>query len=280
MICEGSEKVFKSEMSEECGRVRRMTCGAGGSRRGGGPGEDRRGRRGRGTHRPTDLNRCRLMRRAKIKSLRISVVIVVAFVVWWTPYYTMMIIFIFLNPDKHLSEDLQSGIFFFGMSNSLVNPLIYGAFHLWRPSGRRSSYRSTGCNRDGSTRRSTATNVSMLNRSASRSKGAALTLPNTASHAPRHREEETSLVSSPDGTIITQPSFHRKQRQPSHYTRNSHNQGQNNNVTAHEKDGKLILLTPKRGRNISACPPERLQDIRDKSPTEPSSGESTLAARA
>lgn len=30
-----------------------------------------------------------------------------------------------------LSEDLQSGIFFFGMSNSLINPLIYGAFQLW-----------------------------------------------------------------------------------------------------------------------------------------------------
>lgn len=27
-------------------------------------------------------------------------------------------------------DDLQSAIFFFGMSNSLVNPLIYGLFHL------------------------------------------------------------------------------------------------------------------------------------------------------
>lgn len=32
-----------------------------------------------------------------------------------------------------VSEDLRSGIFFFGMSNSLVNPIIYGVFHLWRP---------------------------------------------------------------------------------------------------------------------------------------------------
>ncbi|XP_011307240.1 gonadotropin-releasing hormone receptor isoform X2 [Fopius arisanus] len=78
-----------------------------------------------------DVNRRRLMHRAKSKSLRISIVIVAAFIIWWMPYYCMMIIFIFLNPDKHLSEDLQNGIFFFGMSNSLVNPLIYGAFHLW-----------------------------------------------------------------------------------------------------------------------------------------------------
>ena len=27
----------------------------------------------------------------------------------------------------------MQNIFFFGMSNALINPLIYGAFHLWRP---------------------------------------------------------------------------------------------------------------------------------------------------
>ncbi|XP_075221664.1 corazonin receptor [Lycorma delicatula] len=81
-----------------------------------------------------DPTRHRLIHRAKMKSFRISVVIVATFILWWTPYYSMMIIFIFLNPDKHLSEELQKAIFFFGMSNSLVNPIIYGAFHLWRPS--------------------------------------------------------------------------------------------------------------------------------------------------
>ncbi|XP_052752299.1 gonadotropin-releasing hormone receptor [Galleria mellonella] len=78
-----------------------------------------------------DMNRRRLIDRAKMKSLRMSVVIVAAFIIWWTPYYIMMIIFTFLNPDKDQSEELLSGIFFFGMSNSLVNPVIYGAFHLW-----------------------------------------------------------------------------------------------------------------------------------------------------
>ncbi|XP_072746472.1 corazonin receptor isoform X2 [Anoplolepis gracilipes] len=51
--------------------------------------------------RNSDLNRRRLMHRAKTKSLRISVVIVAAFLIWWTPYYTMMIIFLFLDPDEH-----------------------------------------------------------------------------------------------------------------------------------------------------------------------------------
>ncbi|XP_063709384.1 gonadotropin-releasing hormone receptor [Culicoides brevitarsis] len=82
-------------------------------------------------YRRTDSNRQRLIHKAKMKSLRISVVIVFAFIICWTPYYVMMIIFMFLNPDRRLSEDLQQGIFFFGMSNSLMNPLIYGAFQLW-----------------------------------------------------------------------------------------------------------------------------------------------------
>ncbi|KAG6456791.1 hypothetical protein O3G_MSEX009949 [Manduca sexta] len=99
--CSGSEKVFKPE-------VRRQE-----------------------KYFTPDMNRRRLIDRAKMKSLRMSVVIVAAFLVWWAPYYVMMIIFTFLNPDKDQSEELLSGIFFFGMSNSLVNPVIYGAFHLW-----------------------------------------------------------------------------------------------------------------------------------------------------
>ncbi|XP_046647007.1 gonadotropin-releasing hormone receptor-like [Daphnia pulicaria] len=86
-------------------------------------------------HQHTSFNRRRnnIFKRAKMKSLRISIIIVTAFVICWAPYYFMMITFIFLNPDDKLGEDMQSAIFFFGMSNSLVNPLIYGAFHLWQP---------------------------------------------------------------------------------------------------------------------------------------------------
>ncbi|XP_066581128.1 gonadotropin-releasing hormone receptor isoform X1 [Prorops nasuta] len=51
-----------------------------------------------------EANRRKLMHRAKNKSLRISIVIVAAFILWWTPYYTMMIIFMFLNPDRHVAE--------------------------------------------------------------------------------------------------------------------------------------------------------------------------------
>ncbi|XP_032457739.1 gonadotropin-releasing hormone receptor isoform X2 [Nasonia vitripennis] len=108
-------------------------------------------------HKTGDVNRRRLIHRAKTKSLRISVVIVVAFVLWWTPYYIMMIIFMFLNPDKHVSADMQKGIFFFGMSNSLVNPLIYGAFHLW-PQKKNRKHRENSIMQ----LRSTTTNASLM----------------------------------------------------------------------------------------------------------------------
>lgn len=77
-----------------------------------------------------EFNRRRLMRKAKMKALKISVIIVLAFVICWTPYYTLMIISMFVGVDENIIKELQDRIFCFGMSNSLVNPIIYGAFHL------------------------------------------------------------------------------------------------------------------------------------------------------
>lgn len=84
------------------------------------------------------LRRRAIINRAKIKSLRISVVIVAAFIVCWSPYYLMLITFQFLRTEPVSADDdrLKSVIFYFGMSNSLVNPIIYGAFHVW-PAWRR-----------------------------------------------------------------------------------------------------------------------------------------------
>ncbi|XP_069985613.1 uncharacterized protein [Penaeus vannamei] len=97
-----------------------------------------------------EFNRRRLLRKAKMRALRISVVIVLAFIICWTPYYTTMVIFMFMDPTEHLSQELQSGIFFFGMSNSLINPIIYGAFHLCRCKNRRASFNLIIINRNGS----------------------------------------------------------------------------------------------------------------------------------
>ena len=55
----------------------------------------------------SEVNRRRIIHRAKMKSMRISVVIVMAFIICWTPYYIMMIIFMFLNPDEHVSYKIK-----------------------------------------------------------------------------------------------------------------------------------------------------------------------------
>ncbi|KAH8038591.1 hypothetical protein HPB51_002230 [Rhipicephalus microplus] len=93
--------------------------------------------------------RRRLLHRAKMKSLMITVVIVAAFIICWTPYYCMMIIFIFLEPDEQLTEELQTGIFFFGSSTAMINPLIYGVFHLrhQRPSRGSRQFNSSAASR-------------------------------------------------------------------------------------------------------------------------------------
>lgn len=51
-----------------------------------------------------DHHRQDIFQRAKMKSLRISVIIVTAFVICWAPYYFMMITFIFLKPDEKVSQ--------------------------------------------------------------------------------------------------------------------------------------------------------------------------------
>lgn len=48
-------------------------------------------------------NRQKLIHRAKMKSLRISVAIVAAFIICWTPYYVSMLMFMFMNPDKRVN---------------------------------------------------------------------------------------------------------------------------------------------------------------------------------
>lgn len=47
-------------------------------------------------------NRQKLIHRAKMKSLRISVAIVAAFIICWTPYYISMLMFMFMNIDKRV----------------------------------------------------------------------------------------------------------------------------------------------------------------------------------
>ena len=73
--------------------------------------------------------RNRLYQQAKAKSLRMTALIVAAFIVCWTPYQVVFIAHTFMDPDS-IDARYEAWVFFFGMANSMVNPLIYGAYHL------------------------------------------------------------------------------------------------------------------------------------------------------
>ncbi|XP_064474903.1 adipokinetic hormone/corazonin-related peptide receptor variant I-like [Ornithodoros turicata] len=82
--------------------------------------------RGRFRLRRSDV---RHMERARNKTLRLTVVIVLAFVFCWTPYVIMVLWYQF-DPDSagHVDTYLQSSLFMFAVSNSCVNPLVYGSY--------------------------------------------------------------------------------------------------------------------------------------------------------
>lgn len=72
-------------------------------------------------------NRNNLFRRAKMKSIQISSLIVAIFLLCWTPYYVTYLLKTVLD-SKTLDQQLPK-IFCFGQMSSLFNPLIYGIFH-------------------------------------------------------------------------------------------------------------------------------------------------------
>ncbi|XP_033750572.1 gonadotropin-releasing hormone receptor-like isoform X2 [Pecten maximus] len=70
-----------------------------------------------------------LLKKAKRKALRMSIFIVIAFVVCWFPYYVLFTGNAF-GQWKELSPSLMAGLSTMGLSNSMLNPIIYGAFQL------------------------------------------------------------------------------------------------------------------------------------------------------
>ncbi|XP_025077744.1 gonadotropin-releasing hormone receptor-like isoform X2 [Pomacea canaliculata] len=73
--------------------------------------------------------RSNLLRRAKRKSLRMSVVIVLAFIICWSPYYIIFICITFLDWQE-IDPRTLLWFSFIGLSSSMLNPIIYGAFQL------------------------------------------------------------------------------------------------------------------------------------------------------
>ncbi|CAM9123710.1 unnamed protein product [Bubo scandiacus] len=100
--------------------------------------------------------------RARMRTLKMSIVIVLTFIVCWTPYYLLGLWYWF-SPEMLTREtvppSLSHILFLFGLFNTCLDPLVYGLFtvhfrrEMWRVCRRR---REEAAARAGSRRVSTA----------------------------------------------------------------------------------------------------------------------------
>lgn len=83
------------------------------------------------------------IRRAKRRTVRMSIVIIAAFLICWTPYVVVVFWYqIDEESAKRFDEYTKDGLFTFAVANSCLNPLVYGS-HLIRSACQRSTKRLT-----------------------------------------------------------------------------------------------------------------------------------------
>lgn len=65
-----------------------------------------------------------------MKTLKMSIVIVICFIVCWTPYYLLGLWYWFFPDDLEgkVSHSLTHILFIFGLFNACLDPIIYGLF--------------------------------------------------------------------------------------------------------------------------------------------------------
>ncbi|XP_068249015.1 adipokinetic hormone/corazonin-related peptide receptor variant I-like isoform X2 [Palaemon carinicauda] len=84
------------------------------------------GREGRVRLRRSDMTN---IERARARTLKMTVIIVLAFIICWTPYVVMVLWYMF---DKQGAEQVQTSfqdaLFIMAVSNSCVNPIVYGTY--------------------------------------------------------------------------------------------------------------------------------------------------------
>uniref|UniRef100_A0A3B5KDY7 Type II GnRH receptor n=1 Tax=Takifugu rubripes TaxID=31033 RepID=A0A3B5KDY7_TAKRU len=68
--------------------------------------------------------------KARIRTLKMSIVIVTSFIVCWTPYYLLGLWYWFFPDDLEgkVSHSLTHILFIFGLLNACLDPIIYGLF--------------------------------------------------------------------------------------------------------------------------------------------------------
>ncbi|XP_029944355.1 gonadotropin-releasing hormone II receptor-like [Salarias fasciatus] len=82
---------------------------------------------------------------ARMKTLKMSIVIVLSFIVCWTPYYLLGLWYWFFPDDLEgkVSHSLTHILFIFGLVNACLDPIIYGLFTIHFRKGLRRFYHST-----------------------------------------------------------------------------------------------------------------------------------------
>ncbi|XP_061174212.1 adipokinetic hormone/corazonin-related peptide receptor variant I-like isoform X2 [Saccostrea echinata] len=69
------------------------------------------------------------MERARIRTLKMTLVIVSVFVICWTPYFVLSTWWWFDRESaSQLDPKVQRGLFLFAVSNSCMDPIVYGMF--------------------------------------------------------------------------------------------------------------------------------------------------------
>lgn len=76
-----------------------------------------------------------ILGRAKRRTLRMTITIIIAFVVCWTPY-NVIVTWFMIDPETANSFDprIQKGLFLFACTNSCLNPIVYGFYNIRRKS--------------------------------------------------------------------------------------------------------------------------------------------------
>nr|XP_057945080.1 putative gonadotropin-releasing hormone II receptor [Doryrhamphus excisus] len=80
--------------------------------------------------------------RARMRTLKMSIVIVLSFIICWTPYYLLGLWYWFFpdNLEGKVSHSLTHLLFVFGLVNACLDPLIYGLFTIHFRKGLRKFY--------------------------------------------------------------------------------------------------------------------------------------------
>ncbi|KAK5915045.1 hypothetical protein CesoFtcFv8_000679 [Champsocephalus esox] len=80
--------------------------------------------------------------RARMRTLKLSIVIVSSFIICWTPYYLLGLWYWFFPNDLEgkVSHSLTHILFIFGLFNACLDPLIYGLFTIHFRKGLRRFY--------------------------------------------------------------------------------------------------------------------------------------------